>query len=262
VAQLDRDKARTWIDRWDRQQEDYLPDREDRFTALIDAVEEGAGRSDPLVLDLGCGPGSLSVRLLNRIPKATVVAIDADPVLLALGETAYRDTAGLRFVDEDFRVPGWAARLKLDRKADAAVSTTALHWLREPALGAMYQELATVLKPGGLLLDGDHFKIDATTTPTLARLDRALLEREDKRRFPDGHGESWQGWWAAVTADEALAGPTTERSRRRYSSDHHGSESTQLATHVAALQAAGFTEIGTLWQRGENRLLCAVNGNI
>jgi hypothetical protein len=126
----------------------------------------------------------------------------------------------------------------------------------------MYKELATVLKPGGLLLDGDHFKVDAAATPTLARLDRALLEREDQRRFPDGHGESWQGWWAAVTADEALAGPTAERGRRHYSSDHHGSESTQLATHVAALQAAGFTEIGTLWQRGENRLLCAVNGNI
>ncbi len=28
--------------------------------------------------------------------------------------------------------------------------------------------------------------------------------------------------------------------------------------HVAALRAAGFAEIGTIWQRGENRLFCAV----
>ena len=55
--------AQSWIVRWDRQQEGYLPDREERFTALIDAVEAGAGRPDPLVLDLGCGPGSLSARL-------------------------------------------------------------------------------------------------------------------------------------------------------------------------------------------------------
>jgi hypothetical protein len=40
--------------------------------------------------------------------------------------------------------------------------------------------------------------------------------------------------------------------------DHHGSPSGLLSTHVAALRAAGFAEVGTLWQRGENRLLCAV----
>jgi len=33
-----------------------------------------------------------------------------------------------------------------------------------------------------------------------------------------------------------------------------------LATHLDALRAAGFTEAGTLWQRGGNRLLCAVRG--
>ena len=69
MPELDRDTARDWIERWDRQQEESLPDREDRFTALIDAVEEGTGRPDPLVLDLGCGPGSLAVRLLDRLAQ-------------------------------------------------------------------------------------------------------------------------------------------------------------------------------------------------
>ena len=46
--------------------------------------------------------------------------------------------------------------------------------------------------------------------------------------------------------------------RRRVDAGHHGSESTQLATHVEALKAVGFAEVGTLWQRGDNRLLCAV----
>ena len=64
---LDRDTARDWIERWDRQQEESLPDREDRFTALIDAVQEGTERPDPIVLDIGCGPGSLAVRLLARL---------------------------------------------------------------------------------------------------------------------------------------------------------------------------------------------------
>jgi SAM-dependent methyltransferase len=91
-------------------------------------------------------------------------------------------------VGQDLRKPGWAPALGLDRPADAAVSTTALHWLDAAQLRAMYAELATVLRPGGLLLDGDHL-------------------REDE---------------------------------------------------AAVLRAAGFAEIGTLWQLGENRILCAV----
>ena len=259
TSALARETARTWIDRWDRQQENSLPDREERFTALIDAVAEGAGRPDPLILDLGCGPGSLATRLLDRIPDATVIGVDADPVTLALGSAAYEGTGlNLRFTDLDMRQEGWTAALGLDRQVDVAVSTTALHWLIEPELRALYAELATVLKPGGLLLDGDHFELVEKENPVLARLDRALRAREDARRFPDGHGESWLGWWEAIAADQVLAAFAAERDRRRVDAGHHRTESTQLATHVDALLAAGFAEVGTLWQRGDNRLLCAV----
>src|ERR1700733_10820550 len=126
---IGKDAAREWIARWDAQQQDRLPDREDRFTALVDAVEAGVGRADPLILDLGCGPGSLAVRLLARLPEATIVAIDADPLTLALGRAAWPDLPGLRFTDADLREPGWSGSLDLGRQPDAAVSTTALHWL-------------------------------------------------------------------------------------------------------------------------------------
>jgi SAM-dependent methyltransferase len=255
MSPLDRDTARAWIERWDYQQEQSLPDREDRFTALIDAVEAGVGREDPLVIDLGCGPGSLSVRLLERLPKATVIGVDADPVTLALGRSAYD---GIRFEDLDLRAPGWSGQLGLDRNADAAVSTTALHWFLRGELEALYTELAArVLRPGGLLLDGDHFFADPDREPTLARLGKELREREDARRFPNGHRESWQGWWEAVAADPELAGYAAERQRRRVETGHHSGETMMLAAHVAALTLAGFSEIGTLWQRGDNRLLCA-----
>jgi len=286
-AGLSQATARSWIDRWDEQQQHYLPDREERFTILIDAVQECAGRPDPLVVDLGCGPGSLAIRLLDRMPAATVVAVDADPLLLALGRAGWADRlaerkrvsgsggagtggagtggagagnadAGLRFADHDLRVPGWSGELRLDRPADAAVSTTALHWLPPAALASMYAEVAGLLRPGGLLLNGDHLAEDQETAPTLARLGRALIEREERRRAPDGRGESWAGWWEAVKADPVLADLVAERSRRTVESEHHGSPSGRLAVHVDALRAAGFAEVGTLWQRGDNRLLCAV----
>ena len=257
---MDLDRAERWTSRWDAQQEWYMPDREERFTVLIDAVEAGAGRDDPLVLDLGCGPGSLAVRLLDRMPAARVVAIDTDPLLLALGRAVYGGRSGLRFVDQDLREPGWAAALGLDRPADTAVSTTALHWLDAAQLRAMYAELATALRPGGLMLDGDHLKEDEAAVPALARLGDAVSERAARRRLGDrpAQEEDWKTWWEAATADPELAGPAAERAQRRLSEDHHGSESVLLIQHVAALRAAGFAEIGTLWQYGENRILCAV----
>ena len=114
MPELTPDVALAWIERWERQQEESLPDREERFTALIDAVALGSGRDDPVVIDLGCGPGSLSVRLLDRLPRATVVAVDTDPVTLALGRAAYGDRPGLRFVDLDLRTTGWSSRLGLE----------------------------------------------------------------------------------------------------------------------------------------------------
>jgi SAM-dependent methyltransferase len=254
---ITKDAARAWIARWDVQQRHYLPDREDRFTALIDAVEAGVGREDPLVVDLGCGPGSLAVRLLERLPAATAVAVDADPVTLALGRAAWPDLPGLRFTDADLRTPGWSAGLGLTRQPDAAVSTTALHWLTPQALAAVYAEVAALLRPGGLLLNGDHMTVEESA-PRLARLGRALIEQEERRRIPAGLDESWEQWWAAAGEDPDLAALDAERKARQVSSEHHGSPAGRLGVHVAALQAAGFAEVGTLWQRGDNRLLCGV----
>ncbi|MCA2224609.1 class I SAM-dependent methyltransferase [Nonomuraea aurantiaca] len=252
---LTHEIALDWIARWDRQQEGYLPDREERFTALIDAVE-ALGRPDPLVIDLGCGPGSLSARLLERLPKATVIPVDADPLLLGLGRAAY---PRLGFVDLDLRTPGWTDSLSLDRPADVAVSTTALHWLAVPELRKMYADLVSVLRPGGLLLNGDHFDSDDATTPVIARLERAVHDRHTDRVFADDRPEDWRQWWDAIAAEPAFAELNDARTARTTAgANHSGTESGLLSQHVEALRAAGFAEVGTLWQRGNNRLLCAV----
>jgi len=195
------------------------------------------------------------------VPERLMAAMEAGEA--AGGDRRGRQSAAMKlattedFADLDLRVAGWTGRLGLDRPADASVSTTALHWLLPPDLAAMYAEVATVLRPGGLLLNGDHLAEDETS-PVLVRLGRALIEREVRRRpAPDG-GETWSSWWEAVAADPEL-GPLAARPERSgIGAGHHGSPSGRLAVHVAALQKAGFEEVGTLWQRGDNRLLCAV----
>lgn len=242
--------AADWLRRWDAQQQLHIPDREDRFAAITAALPAFAGES-PRVLDLGAGPGSLSVRVLERLPEAEVVAVDTDPVLLAIGRAAAGDGTRLAFVDADLR-SDWVARIAVG-PYDAAVSTTALHWLRLEELLPFYARLAEVLRPGGVFLDGDRFDFDHDQE-AIARATRDVSP--EWRPVPDG-AEDWDAWWAAVASDPQFAAELDERRARRH--EHpHGHERHTYEFHRAALLAAGFTEVGTIWQRLVNRVLIAV----
>ncbi|GGZ57347.1 hypothetical protein GCM10010371_15930 [Streptomyces subrutilus] len=70
-----------WQDSWDRLQEWYVPDREERFRVMPDMAEALVGTS-PRVLDLACGTGSITDRLLKRFPDATSTGVDLDPALV------------------------------------------------------------------------------------------------------------------------------------------------------------------------------------
>lgn len=244
-------QARHWLDRWDRQQEFYLADREERFAVIADVVEAAAG-PQPLVVDLGVGPGSLSVRLLDRLPDAQVVGIDADPLLLGLALAAYGDRSGLRLVDHDLRLAGWLDALRLDRAPDAFVSTTALHWLTRAELATLYATCAATLRPGGVLVNGDHLH---DGTPGLAGLTRTVRDRRAARVGTAGD-EDWEAWWAAVRQAPELADLTAMRGPRGV--EHTVPELPTVDDHVAALRVAGFAEVGTVWQHGDDRVLVAV----
>ena len=209
-----RTVARTWLDRWDRQQEFYLADREERFTVIADVIASVVDRPDPLVLDLGCGPGSTSVRMLDRLPGAEVVGLDADPFLLGLARAAYDDRPGLRFVEHDLRIAGWVEALALERPVDAVVSTTALHWLVRDELAAVYAACARLVRPGGLLVDGDHL-FDGSATPRLTRLNEQVREARALRVGLD-RPEEWTGWWDAARRAPELRDLTATRRRVRW----------------------------------------------
>ena len=238
----------TWLERWDAQQETYMPDREERFEVLVDLLEMTAG-PQPRVLDLACGPASLSDRVLARLPEATVVGVDADPVLLTLAREAARP--GLRLVDADLRDPDWPQRIP-SGPYDAILSTTALHWLQPPALRAVYAACGRLLRPGGLLANGDHLRV--LESPRLDELARELDRRRRARH--DGDGEDWRGWWDAVRADPDLGGAISERERRQF--EHPEETETSLAVHEQALRDAGFSEVGVLWRKGTDAVLVAL----
>ena len=68
--------------------------------------------------------------------------------------------------------------------------------------------------------------------------------------------EDWQQWWAAVEDAPELAGLVGERGARPL--EHSVPHEPTLADHEQALVAAGFAEVGVVWQQGDDRVLVAV----
>ena len=121
--------------------------RESRWRPLI--VDEIARRERAAVVDVGCGTGTLTLALAQRLPNAAVEGVDGDPSIL---EQA-RKKRGSHHVT-------WREALADslpygDSSVDAVVCTLVLHHLSPAGKRAALAEMARVLKPGGHLVIGD-----------------------------------------------------------------------------------------------------------
>jgi SAM-dependent methyltransferase len=255
AAEVAQEVAATWIARWDAQQTRYIADREERFAVIGDVVTRAVGdAAAPVVLDIGCGPGSLASRLAYRLPHAVLLGVDVDPLLLALGRARYGHR--VHFIDADVTAAGWAHALSPVEVIDAAISTTALHWVPPEQLAKLYIDLAALLRPGGVLVNGDHLKL---ADPTLAELADAVEQGRAERAGVTGN-EDWSTWWEAVTTEPALAQLQARRVERGL---RHGyGNRLSVDQHVAMLQAAGFIPIGAVWQSGTDHVLVAVRDEV
>ncbi|MFI2430897.1 class I SAM-dependent methyltransferase [Streptomyces sp. NPDC018693] len=242
---------RAWQESWDRQQEWYMPDREDRFRTMLDMVEAFVG-SEPRVLDLACGTGSITARLLDRFPAAVSTGVDLDPALLTIARGTFAGDDRVTFVEADLKDPDWPARLPHDTY-DAVLTATALHWLRGDALQELYGRLAGLVRYGGVFLNADVM-IDENTpriNATESTFSRARMDRAMKNGALD-----WAEWWDLAAKDPALAGPTARRFEI-YGS-HADGEMPSAAWHARVLREKGFEEARPVWASPSDTLLLAL----
>lgn len=248
MSLIDRSDPAALVSAWDQQQAAYIAGRESRFHAIIDVLTLACGET-PVVVDLACGPGSLSARVLDAVPRARVLAVDFDPVLLDLAtRTLMADHVDrVVTVEADLADSNWTdvvTRALDGQPVSAFVSTTALHWLPPEVLLQVYSAAAEMLPSGGILLNGDHFRFDGRS-PVLRRLaadhDTATQERSHAAGAP-----TWDQWWEAAKAQDGVSALTVTREERF--AHREPPPSTAVDFHLAALAQAGFSEIGTVWQ--------------
>lgn len=244
--------ARERLAAWDRQQAAYINRREDRFGVMLDVLAETVPPG-ALVVDLACGPGSVSARVLDRFPGVTCVAVDYDPMLLELGRLALAGHGDrVAFREADLWDPTWT-RVLDGRRPHAVLSSTALHWLPADVLTRVYRDVAEVLEPGGVLLNADHLRQPGGRPlfEELARRDDVATQERDRA----AGALSWDEWFSALAAHPHLAPLAAERERRF--AGRPPNPDLGLAFHVAALRAGGFREAGPVWQHLDDYVVLA-----
>ncbi|MFB7513961.1 class I SAM-dependent methyltransferase [Streptomyces sp. NPDC056144] len=240
-----------WQRSWDRQQEWYMPDREERFRVMLDMVEALVGPK-PRVLDLACGTGSITDRLLQRFPEATSVGVDLDPALLAIARGHFAGDPRVTFVDADLKDPAWTEALPYDTY-DAVLTATALHWLHSEPLATLYGQLAGLVRADGVLMNADHM-IDPAT-PRINAAERAQRHAVMDRAKAGG-ALDWAEWWAEAAKDPVLAEPTARRFE--IYGEHADGDMPAPRWHADTLRAAGFGEARVVWASPSDTLLLAV----
>jgi SAM-dependent methyltransferase len=134
------------------------------------------------LLDAGCGPGSITLGLAERIAPGDCIGIDADTAAIehARALAAERGTTNARFDAGDvYALPYEHASF------DAVFSNALLQHLADPA--AAVREMHRVLKPGGIvaIADADHdTSIIYPPNPLLER--HAEIQREMRLRTSGG----------------------------------------------------------------------------
>ena len=246
-APLARDEAERWLESWDRQQERYLPDREERFGFLVGLVDAAPSNQTLAVLDLACGPGSLTRRLLARRPATKIVAVDLDPVLLSIYRSLFPSVA---VIEADLRTDAWYE--SVEGHLDAVVTATALHWLDAATLQKLYRELAGLIRPGGVFLNADHVPFDDRRG--LSHRCAVVIDRERDALRGDRH--DWESWWSAIEEHPMIGTVAAERNRRF--ADRGPEFAPPVEWHLDALRAAGFSEGAVVWRRGRDAIVAAV----
>ena len=161
----------------------------DRFRAAFPKLTTGR------VVDLGCGPADIPIRLVRAMPALHVTGVDASAAMLELARQAVA-AAGLgnRITLVGGRLPGLPLP---ERGFDAVISNSLLHQLRDPV--RFWQQARRLVRPGDPILVVDLVRPD---TPDRAR---ELVNQYAAGSDPIHQRDFHNSLCAAFTPDEVAA---------------------------------------------------------
>ncbi len=153
------------------------------YDQMLDAIAACVPSDARRLLDLGCGTGELSLKLLKRCPDAQLVAMDYSPRMIEMA------TAKLTKKQLNHRViclqgdfGAWAAgemREQIGTDFDGCVSSLAIHHLTDESKQQLFTCIGQNLKSGGCFWNADPIlqESEQLQAPYLALREQWAQER-------------------------------------------------------------------------------------
>lgn len=130
-----------WAEEWRRTDPSFEP----VDAALVDAATARvANLAEPRILDVGCGAGTTSLSLAQRLPRASITGIDLSPALIHVARSRAADASRCRFEQGD--ASRWAGAADFD----LLVSRHGVMFFDDPV--AAFTHLRSLARPGGALV--------------------------------------------------------------------------------------------------------------
>jgi ubiquinone/menaquinone biosynthesis C-methylase UbiE len=212
--------------------------RSHRWRTVENSAAYAASRFVPgaQVLDVGCGPGTITIDIARRVAPGSVVGIDASADVIIQARTAATGIGNVEFAPGDVYALDYA-----DASFDVVHAHQVLQHLADP-VGAL-REMRRVCKPDGVVAcrDGDYaaftwYPLDPALDAWLALYrdiaranagepdaGRFLLAWAHAAEFPEvtPSASTWcfatpddRAWWGALWADRMTTSAIGEQAER------------------------------------------------
>jgi ubiquinone/menaquinone biosynthesis C-methylase UbiE len=204
-----------------------------RYDEMVDRLIDYLPRKSTSVLELGCGTGNLSLRLVRSLPGAALTLVDASPEMLEVSRSRIdgatssrrqrREFVASRFEDLDFPANSF----------DLVVSSISLHHVEDKR--TLYERVHSILRPGGRFCFADQIRGEPESN----------------------HELNWQRW-LEFCREPGHCSPEETASLLAHAAAHD--HYTTLTDHFALLSQARFKEIDCVWRNWMWGIVKATSG--
>jgi trans-aconitate 2-methyltransferase len=201
------------------------------YEGMLKAIAHCLPTTATHILELGCGTGELSLKVLHQCPSAQLIAMDYSPRMLSYAQAKVQAagcTERVTWVEADFG--NWAeggVEALQGAEFDACVSSLAIHHLSDAMKLCLFQRIHQSLKPNGCFWNADPILPES---PALADVYRSV-------------GEEWAAQHGTTLA-EVRAKMGSRDSHGHSSHDHLAT----LIAHLNMLTQAGFHSLDVPWK--------------
>ena len=168
-----------------------------KYDEMLDVLADCIANTNHRILELGCGTGELSLKVLQRYPSAEIVAVDYSPRMLDFAR-AKIESAGYaaRWTGIEMDFGEWANNPNfsgLGDKFNACISSLAIHHLEDDMKLKLFERIRQSLNAGGCFWNADPLLAESAAMKDIyqaAREDWALNQGETLAQIRANVGKS------------------------------------------------------------------------